>query len=191
VEVVVDQPSSSAGRSSAAFHTFLNGAEISPVQLTLFVQLHLCLYGLITLSTTRPPVTTAWHRDKWVPVTTAWHRDKWVPVTTAWHLDKWVPVATAWRVLRLRMEERPPDMEVPANILNMQSRTADRGGPPAFGLGEVRKTSHGIITLRDSHRTSAGSCECGNERSGFMKCREFLRLSEDMLASQKGLYSME
>jgi hypothetical protein len=24
---------------------------------------------------------------------------------------KWVPVTTAWRVLRLRMEERPPDME--------------------------------------------------------------------------------
>ena len=24
------------------------------------------------------------------------------------HRDKWVPVATAWRVLRLRMEERPP-----------------------------------------------------------------------------------
>jgi hypothetical protein len=25
--------------------------------------------------------------------------------------DKWVPVTTAWRVLGLRMEERPPDME--------------------------------------------------------------------------------
>ena len=25
--------------------------------------------------------------------------------------DKWVLVTTAWRVLRLRMEERPPDME--------------------------------------------------------------------------------
>jgi hypothetical protein len=25
--------------------------------------------------------------------------------------DKWVPVTTAWSVLRLRMEERPPDME--------------------------------------------------------------------------------
>jgi hypothetical protein len=25
--------------------------------------------------------------------------------------DKWVPVTTAWRVLRLRMEEWPPDME--------------------------------------------------------------------------------
>ena len=25
--------------------------------------------------------------------------------------DKWVPATTAWRVLGLRMEERPPDME--------------------------------------------------------------------------------
>ena len=25
--------------------------------------------------------------------------------------DKWVPITMAWRVLRLRMEERPPDME--------------------------------------------------------------------------------
>jgi hypothetical protein len=25
--------------------------------------------------------------------------------------EKWVPVTTTWRVLRLRMEERPPDME--------------------------------------------------------------------------------
>jgi hypothetical protein len=57
------------------------------------------------------PVTTAWHRDKWVPVTTACHRDKWVPVTTAWHRDKWVPVTTAWRVLKLRMKDRPTDME--------------------------------------------------------------------------------
>jgi hypothetical protein len=24
---------------------------------------------------------------------------------------KWVPVTTAWPILRLRMEERPPDME--------------------------------------------------------------------------------
>ena len=25
--------------------------------------------------------------------------------------DKWVPVTTAWRVFRLRMEERPADVE--------------------------------------------------------------------------------
>jgi hypothetical protein len=50
-------------------------------------------------------------RQKWVPVTTAWHREKWVPVTTAWHREKWVPVTTAWRVVGLRMEEQPPDIE--------------------------------------------------------------------------------
>jgi hypothetical protein len=57
------------------------------------------------------PVTTAWRRDKWAPVTTELRRDKWAPVTMAWRRDKWVLVTTAWRVLRLRMEERPPDME--------------------------------------------------------------------------------
>jgi hypothetical protein len=40
---------------------------------------------------------------------------------------KWVPVTTAWRVLRLRMEERPPMWRVAANILNKQSRTAEKG----------------------------------------------------------------
>ena len=48
-----------------------------------------------------------------------------------------VPVTTAWRVLRLRIEERPPIRSVAANKLNKQSRTADGGGPPAWGLGEV------------------------------------------------------
>jgi hypothetical protein len=38
-----------------------------------------------------------------------------------------VPVTTAWRVLRLRMEERPPIWRVDANKLNTQSRTADKG----------------------------------------------------------------
>ena len=32
--------------------------------------------------------------------------------------DKWVPVTTAWRILRLRMEERPPIWRQAANILN-------------------------------------------------------------------------
>jgi very-short-patch-repair endonuclease len=39
--------------------------------------------------------------------------------------DKWVPVTTAWRVLRLQMEELPPTWRVAANILSMQSVTAD------------------------------------------------------------------
>ena len=49
--------------------------------------------------------------------------------------DKWVPVTTAWRVLRLRMEERPPILRVAANVLNKQSRTADEGWSSSLGVG--------------------------------------------------------
>jgi len=42
--------------------------------------------------------------------------------------DKWVPLTTAWGVLGFHMEERPPVRRVNANILNKQSRTADKGG---------------------------------------------------------------
>jgi hypothetical protein len=49
--------------------------------------------------------------------------------------DKWVPVTTAWRVLRLRMEERPPIWRVAANILNKQLRTADKGLSSILGVG--------------------------------------------------------
>jgi len=55
---------------------------------------------------------------------------------------EWVPVTTAWRVLGLRMEERPPIWRVAANILNKQSRTAEKRGLPAWGLGEVLTTPH-------------------------------------------------
>jgi hypothetical protein len=40
---------------------------------------------------------------------------------------KWVPVNTTWRVLRLRLEERPPNWRVAAYVLNKQSQTADEG----------------------------------------------------------------
>jgi len=49
--------------------------------------------------------------------------------------DKWVPVTTAWCVHRLRMEERPAVWRVAANILNKQSRTADRGWSSSLGFG--------------------------------------------------------
>ena len=52
----------------------------------------------------------------------------------------WVPVTMAWRVLRLRMEERPPIWRVAANKLNKQSRTADKEDPPIWGLGEALTT---------------------------------------------------
>ena len=49
--------------------------------------------------------------------------------------DNWVAVTMAWRVLRLRMEERPPIRRVAANILNKQSMTADKGLYSSFGIG--------------------------------------------------------
>ena len=48
---------------------------------------------------------------------------------------RWVPVTTAWRVLRLRMEERPPIWRIAANKLNKQSRTADEGWSSSLGVG--------------------------------------------------------
>ena len=40
------------------------------------------------------------------------------------------------------MEERPPIWRVTANILNKQLQTADKGGPPAWGLCEVLTIPH-------------------------------------------------
>jgi hypothetical protein len=37
----------------------------------------------------------------------------------------------------------------------------------------------------------SGSCECGNENFGSIKCGEFLGLAVKLLASQEGLRSME
>ena len=47
----------------------------------------------------------------------------------------WVPVTTAWRILRLRMEERPPIWRVTANKLNKPLRTADKGWSSSLGVG--------------------------------------------------------
>ena len=49
--------------------------------------------------------------------------------------DKWVRVVTAWRDLRLQTEERPPIWRVAVNILNRQSRTADKGWSSSLGVG--------------------------------------------------------
>jgi hypothetical protein len=48
----------------------------------------------------------------------------------------WVPVTTAWRILRLRVEERPPMWRVAVNKLNKQPRTADEVW--SFSLGVER-----------------------------------------------------
>ena len=58
-----------------------------------------------------------------------------VKLYDGWVRDKWVPVNTAWYVLRLRKEERPPIWRVAANILNKQSRTADKGWSSSLGVG--------------------------------------------------------
>ena len=64
---------------------------------------------------------------------------------------------------------------VVANILNKQSRTADKGLSSIFGIGRgahpknLTMLQNGYISLG-----VAGSCECGNEHSGSMKCGEFL-----------------
>jgi hypothetical protein len=60
--------------------------------------------------------------------------------------DKWVPVTTAWRVLRLRMEERPPIWMVAANILNKQSRTADKEWSSSLGVGRGANNSSTVKT---------------------------------------------
>jgi hypothetical protein len=48
----------------------------------------------------------------------------------------WIHVTTAWRVLRLRMEERPPIWRVAVNKLNKQPQTADKGGSSSLGVGQ-------------------------------------------------------
>ena len=61
----------------------------------------------------------------------------------SWSRDKLVPVTASWRVLRLRMEERPPIWRVAANMLNKQSRTADKGWSSSLGwLSEVLTIPH-------------------------------------------------
>jgi hypothetical protein len=50
-------------------------------------------------------------------------------------------VTTAWRVLKLRMEERPPIWRVAVNILNKQSRTADKGWSSSLGVGRGANAS--------------------------------------------------
>jgi hypothetical protein len=54
--------------------------------------------------------------------------------------DQSVAVTTAWRVLRLRMEERPAIWRVAVNILNKQSRKADKGWSSSLWLGEELTT---------------------------------------------------
>jgi hypothetical protein len=49
--------------------------------------------------------------------------------------DECMHVTIDWHVLRLQMYEQPPIWRVAENILNRQSWTANKGGPPA-GVGQ-------------------------------------------------------
>jgi len=48
---------------------------------------------------------------------------------------KGVPDTTAWHILRLRIEEPPPIWKVAANILNKQSRRANKVWYSSLGVG--------------------------------------------------------
>jgi len=62
---------------------------------------------------------------------------------------KTVPVTTAWRVRRLRMEEQSPIWRVAANILNKQSRTADKGWCSSLAVG--RGANNSLLTVKTYH----------------------------------------
>ena len=72
--------------------------------------------------------------------------------------DKWVTVTTACRVLRLQMEEWPPIWRVAANVLNKQSRTADKRWSSGLGVGWGANNSSLLkrILLWNIHRQSLG-----------------------------------
>jgi len=71
-------------------------------------------------------------------------------------VTQWVPVTTAWRVLRLRIEERPPIWRVAANKLNKQSRTADEGWSSSLGVGRcANNPSLQKTLLRNTHLRDA------------------------------------
>jgi hypothetical protein len=72
--------------------------------------------------------------------------------------DKWVHVTTAWRVLRLRMEERPPVWSTAPSILNEQSLTADKWWSSSLGVrrGANNFSPLKLILLRNIHRESLG-----------------------------------
>ena len=55
--------------------------------------------------------------------------------------DKWAPVTTALYVLRLRTEERHPIRRAAANILNKQSRKADKELFSRLGVGGCANNS--------------------------------------------------
>jgi hypothetical protein len=77
------------------------------------------------------------------------------------------------------MEERPPVWRVAVNKLNKQPRTADEGGPAAWGLGEVltiplRKKRILRITHVEILPLVAGTFGFGEEHSSSINAGNFL-----------------
>ena len=66
-----------------------------------------------------------------------------------------LPVTTAWRVLRLRKEEQPPDVEGKGEYIEEAVGQPTMGCPPACGFGDVLATPHrkNLTMLRTSHKT--------------------------------------
>jgi hypothetical protein len=88
------------------------------------------------------------------------------------------PVTTAWRVLGLRMEERPPAMEVAAYIWNKQPRTNDRGRSSSLGIWRgVTTLPHKINLLRKSLKSlGPGRILWINDPSDEIRKLEYTRL---------------
>jgi hypothetical protein len=111
------------------------------------------------------------------------------------HSDKWVPVTVISGSLSPRhgafsgcgRSNGFQIWKVAANILNKHSRTADKGWSFSLELGEVLTTPlrQKLNMLRHIQRNLGqgqvvDSCECDDEHSGSIKCKE-------VLASQKRL----
>jgi hypothetical protein len=87
--------------------------------------------------------------------------------------DEWVPVTMKLRVLRLRMEERPPIWRGSANILKKQTRTADKGW--SFSWGGV---GPGLILCYDLSN-GKGTCDLvyGMFTGGGMRGMDWINLA--------------
>ena len=71
--------------------------------------------------------------------------------------DKLAPVTTSRRFLRLRMEERPLIWRLAANVLNKQSRTAEKMLSSSLGGWRDAINSSSRILLRNVHTVILGA----------------------------------
>jgi hypothetical protein len=69
--------------------------------------------------------------------------------------------------------ERATNWRVGANIFNKQSRRADTEWSSRLGVGQDANKSSPLRNA-DTYGQVAGTCECGDEHSGYVKCEEFL-----------------